>query len=117
MEVAEEFFRPEIDTALTGIAMGEFDDSDALRQKKQNERNDPEPDRYPTVGCDRWNDIQVENCDNEKQHEIAAAESADQVRLGGLGGSGDCKPRRLKPLCCSNLWARPEAAPFQSVLV
>ena len=35
MEIAEDFFGPEIDAAFAGIAMGEFDDGDALRPEEQ----------------------------------------------------------------------------------
>ena len=38
VEVAEDFFGPEIDSAFAGITVGEFDDGDALRKEKEEER-------------------------------------------------------------------------------
>src|SRR5712691_6022325 len=35
VEVAEDFFGPEVDAAFAGIAMGELDDGDALRPEKR----------------------------------------------------------------------------------
>jgi hypothetical protein len=34
VEVAKDFLRPEIDAAFAWIAVGEFDDGDALRPEK-----------------------------------------------------------------------------------
>ena len=87
MEVAEDFFGPEIDAAFAGITMGEFDDRDALRPEEKKQSDDPEPDGDATVGGDRGDDIQIENGDDEKQDEVAAAEGADQVRLARIVSS------------------------------
>ena len=35
VEVAEDFFGPEIDAAFAGITVGEFDDGDALRPEEK----------------------------------------------------------------------------------
>jgi len=35
VEVAEDFFGPEVDAAFAGIAVGKFDDRDALRPKEK----------------------------------------------------------------------------------
>ena len=88
VEVAEDFFGPEIDAAFAGIAMREFDDRDALRPEEEKKRDDPEPDGDAAVGGDGGNDVEIEDGDDEEQNEIAAAEGADQVRLVGLGGGG-----------------------------
>jgi len=94
VEVAEDFFGPEIDSAFAGIAVGEFDDGDPLREKEEDQGDDPEPDRHAAVGCDGGDYIQVEDGDYEQEDEIAASESADQVGLsGGLGGSGQFKTK------------------------
>ena len=80
MEVAEDFFGPEVDAAFAGIAMREFDDGDALRPEKENERDDPEPDGHAAVCGDRWDDVEIENGDDEKENEVPTAEHAAQVR-------------------------------------
>src|SRR5215469_6053320 len=73
VEVAEDFFGPEIDTAFAGIAVGEFDDGDALGPEEKKKRDDPEPDGDAAVGGDRGDDVQVEDCYDEKEYKIAAA--------------------------------------------
>ena len=83
MEVAEDFFGPEIDAAFAGIAVREFDDGDALRPEEKKQRDDPEPDGDAAVGGDRGDDVEIEDGDDEEQHQIAASEGADQVGLGG----------------------------------
>ena len=89
MEVAEDFFGPEIDAAFAGIAVGKFDDRDALRPEEKEQRDDPEPDGDAAVRRDGRDDVEIEDRDDEEQHQIAASEGADQVRLfGGLGGRG-----------------------------
>ena len=89
VEVAENFFGPEINSAFAGIAMGEFDDGDALRPEKKNEGDDPQPDGDAAIGRDGWDDVEIENGHDEEKNEVAAPEGADQVRLGGgLGGGG-----------------------------
>ena len=52
MEVAKYFFGPEVVTAFAGIAVSEFDDSDALRPKEKKEGDDPQPDGNSAIGCD-----------------------------------------------------------------
>ena len=81
VEVAEDFFGPEIDSAFAGIAMGEFDDGDALRPEEKKKGDDPEPDGDAAVGGDGGDDVEVENGDDEEEDEIAASEGADQVGL------------------------------------
>jgi hypothetical protein len=100
VEVAEDFFGPEIDAAFAGIAVGEFDDGDALGKEKKNERDEPEPDGDSAVGGDGGNDVEVEDGDDEEEDEVAASEGAEEFG-GGLGGGGqNLFPQRLKPLCC-----------------
>jgi hypothetical protein len=77
VEVAEDFFRPEVDTAFSGITMSEFDDGDALRKEEKDERDDPKPDGYAAVGGDGGHDVQVEDGDYEEEDEVAASEGAD----------------------------------------
>src|ERR1019366_8923105 len=72
VEVAENFFRPEVDTAFAGIAMGEFDDGDALGPEEQEKRDDPEPDGQAAVGGDRRDDVQIKSGYDEQKHKIAA---------------------------------------------
>jgi hypothetical protein len=60
-----------------------------LRPKKKNQGDDPEPDGDATVGGDGGDYVQIEDCDDKEQDEIAAPEGADEVWLGGgLGGDG-----------------------------
>jgi hypothetical protein len=92
VEVAEDFFGPEIDSAFAGIAVSEFDDGDALRKEEEKKGDDPEPDGDAAVGCDGGDYVQVEDGDYEEEDEIAASEGADEVRLrSGLGGGGHGK--------------------------
>src|ERR1700728_2118833 len=79
VEIAKDFFGPEIDATLTGIAMRQFDDGDALWPEEQKQRDDPEPDCDTAVGRDGRDDVQVEDRDNEKEDEITASEGSDQV--------------------------------------
>ncbi len=88
VEVAEDFLSPEVDAAFAGIAVGEFDDRDALRPEEKEKRDDPEPDGDAAVGGDGGDDVEIEDGDDEEQHQIAASEGADQVRLGGGLGRG-----------------------------
>jgi hypothetical protein len=88
MEVSENFLGPEVDSTFAGIAVGEFDDSDALRPEKQDERDDPEPDGNAAICGDGGDDVEVEDGDDEEKDKIAASEGADQVRLGGLWCGG-----------------------------
>ncbi len=73
VEVAENFFGPEIDAAFAGIAVGEFDDGDALRPEEKKQRDDPEPDGDAAVGGDGGDDVEIEDGDDEEQHQIAAS--------------------------------------------
>jgi hypothetical protein len=67
VEVAEDFFGPEIDSAFAGIAVGEFDDGDALRPEEQDQRDDPKPDGDAAVGGDGGDHVQVEDCYYEQE--------------------------------------------------
>jgi len=87
VEVAEDFFGPKIDSALSGIAVSEFDYGDALRPEKKNKRDEPEPHRDPTVGGYGGNYVQVEDCYYKQENQVAASEDALQVG-GGLVGGG-----------------------------
>ena len=80
MEIAEDFFGPEIDAAFARIAMREFDDGDALRPEEEDERNNPEPDSNAAVGGDRRNDVEIEDGDDEKKNEVPTAEDAAEMR-------------------------------------
>jgi hypothetical protein len=84
VEVAEDFLGPQIDAAFSGIAMGQFDDGDALRPEKEQQGNDPEPDCDAAVGRDGWNDVQIEDGDYEEQNQVPAAKDALQVRMIGV---------------------------------
>jgi hypothetical protein len=66
--------------------MSEFDDGDSLRPEKKKQGDNPEPDCDAAVSCDRRDYVQIEDGDHEKQHQVAAAEDALQVRLVGVLG-------------------------------
>ena len=83
VEVAEDFLGPEIDAAFAGIAMGEFDDGDALRPEEEEQGDDPEPDGDAAVGGDGGHDVEVEDGDDEKQHQVASSEDALEVGSAG----------------------------------
>ena len=106
VEVAEDFLGPEIDAAFAGIAMRQFDHRDALRPEEKKKRDDPEPDGDAAVGGDRGHDVEIEDGDDEQQHEIAAPEGADQVRLFGLGRSWTICQRQLLSSSVSRSAAR-----------
>src|SRR5260370_11819441 len=63
MKVAEDFFGPEIDSAFAGIAMGEFDDGDALRPEKKDEGDDPEPDGHSALSANVGAHLQLASAD------------------------------------------------------
>ena len=65
MEVAEYPLGPEVHAALTGIAVRQFDDRDALRPEKQQQRQRPQPHRYSAVGGDGRNHIEVNDGHNK----------------------------------------------------
>src|SRR5262249_50567323 len=99
VEVAKDFFGPEIDAAFAGITGSEFDHRNSLRPEEQEQRDDPEPDGYATVGRNRRNDVQVKNGDHEQQNQIAPAENAFEMGLGFRGGDLDCQlssPKNLR---------------------
>src|ERR1700746_625785 len=79
VEVAEEFFSPEVDTALAGIAVCEFDDRDALRQEKQQQGEDTKVNGDAAVSGDRGHDVEVEDCDDEEEYEVATAQNTLEV--------------------------------------
>jgi hypothetical protein len=91
--------------------MRQFDDGDALRPEKQDEGNKPEPDGNAAVGGDGGNDVEIEDRDNEKQDQVTASEGSDEVRLRGLGVSGQRLPQRLKPDDLSESNSSPGLAP------
>src|ERR1700685_3137117 len=89
VEVAEDFFGPEIDAAFSGIAVSEFDDGDTLRPEEEKKRDDPEPNGDAAIGGDRRHYVEIKDGNYEQENKIAASEGADQVGLGnGLGGGG-----------------------------
>jgi hypothetical protein len=100
VEVAEDFFGPEVDAAFARIAVSEFDDGDALRPEEEDEGDDPEPDGDAAVGGDGRDDVEVEDGYDEEEDEVAASEGADELGVCGLGGGGQVfvNPQRLKPL-------------------
>src|ERR1700691_4239502 len=67
VEVAENFFGPEIDSAFAGITVGEFDDGDALRPEEEDEGDEPEPDSDAAVGGNRGDYVQVEDGDYKEE--------------------------------------------------
>ena len=90
---------PKGNAAFSGITVSEFDDGNALRPEKKNERNNPQPDGHTAIGGDGGNHIEIENGNDEQQHQIAAPECADQMRLsGGLNIAGHNSLERLASL-------------------
>src|ERR1700692_4406480 len=67
VEIAKDFFRPQVDAAFAGVAMGECDDGDALRPEEEDEGDDPEPDGDAAVGGDGGDDVEVEYGDYEEK--------------------------------------------------
>src|SRR5437660_11944403 len=86
MEVSENFFGPQVDAAVSRIAMCQLDDRDSLRPEKQQQGNDPEPDRDAAVGRDGGHDVQIEDRDYEQQHQIPTPQNTFEMRL--LVGAG-----------------------------
>jgi hypothetical protein len=76
VEVSEDFFRPEVNAALSGIAVRQFDYRDALRPEKEKQSYDPKPDSDAAIGGDAGHDIEIEDGDYKEQHQIEAAEYA-----------------------------------------
>src|SRR6201999_1824870 len=58
VKVTEHFFGPEIDAAFPGIALRQLNHGNALRPEKEKQRNQPQPDRNPSIGCDPRHYIQ-----------------------------------------------------------
>src|SRR5579859_6454493 len=73
VEVAEDFLGPKIDAAFAGIAVGEFDNGDALRPEEEEQGDDPEPDGDAAVRGDAGDYIEIEDGDDEEKDEVAAA--------------------------------------------
>ena len=80
MEIAEHLLGPQVDAALTGIAMGKFDDRDSLRPEEEKKRNNPQPDRYPAVRRNGRQYIEIEDGNDEEQNEVPAPQNALQTR-------------------------------------
>ena len=80
VEVSKNFLSPEVHAAFAGVAMRKLNHGDALRPEKKRERDDPQPNRYATIGGDGRNDVQIENGNDKKQNEVPAAQHAAQVR-------------------------------------
>jgi hypothetical protein len=81
MEVAENFLGPEIDSPFSGIAMREFDHSNALRPEKQEYRDDPQPDCDAAIRGDRRYHVQVKDRYYKQQDKVEATENALQMGL------------------------------------
>src|SRR5271169_1500639 len=85
VEVAEHFFCPQINAAFTGVTMREFDHRDPLRPEKQEQRDQPQPDGYASVGRDAGYDIEIEYGNHKQQHQVEASEDTLQMRLVVIG--------------------------------
>ena len=97
VEVSELLLRPKINAAFTRIAMRELDNGNALRPEKQQDRNDPQPDRDAAVCRDRRHHVQIKDRDDEKQHQVPASQDTLEMRLiGGIARArqGDSSNRR-----------------------
>ena len=98
VEIAEDFLGPKVDAAFAGIAMCQFNNGDALGPEEKHERNNPQPDGDPAVCGDGRQDVEIEDGDNEKEHEVALSEHALEMReLLGRGSGWDlgCQTTRL----------------------
>ena len=60
--------------------MRKLNHGDALRPEKKQKRNDPQPNRYATIGGDGRNDVEIENSNHEEQNEVPTAQYAAQMR-------------------------------------
>src|ERR1039457_5712821 len=67
MKVAKDLFGPQVDSALSGIAMRKLDHSDSLLSKKQRQRDDPEPYRHATIRGDGRNNVEIEHGNHKQQ--------------------------------------------------
>ena len=63
-----------------GWSVLELDDGDALRPEEKYERNDPKPDCDTAVCGDRWDDVEIEDGDDEQENEVGASEDTAEMR-------------------------------------
>jgi hypothetical protein len=57
VEIAEHFLGPQIDAALSGIAVRQLDDGDALGPEKQQQGDQPQPHGHTAVRGDGGHDV------------------------------------------------------------
>ena len=93
MEVTKDFLRPKIDTALSGITICKLNYRDTLRPKEEEKGAQPKPDCHPTIRCDAGNDVEIENCYDKQQHQVAASEDTLEVWLAVIGALGQMHSR------------------------
>src|ERR1051325_3404980 len=80
MKVSEHFFCPEIDPAFARIFASEFCDRKCLRNKKEEEREDPEGNCSPSLTCDQRDRVDVDDGDDQQERQITEAKLPPQVR-------------------------------------
>ena len=73
VEIAKNFFGPEINAAFPRIAVSQFDDCDALRPEEQQQGDDPEPNSHAAICSNRRHDVQIKNGYDKEQHQVPAA--------------------------------------------
>src|SRR5882672_6346977 len=61
VEVAEDLFGPEIHATFSGIAVGEFNDGDALRPEEEDEGDDAEGNGNAAIVQDAGDHVEIEN--------------------------------------------------------
>ena len=86
MKVAEDLLGPEIHAAFARVAMGEFDNGDSLRQKEEQERNQPQPNRDAAVRGDARDHIEIEHRYDKERDQVPASEHALEVHGTVLRG-------------------------------
>src|SRR5580700_5936070 len=61
VKVAKHFFGPKVNAAFTRITMCQLNHRDPLGPEKEQQRDDPQPDRYAAIGGNARNNIEIKN--------------------------------------------------------
>src|SRR5580700_11554310 len=84
MKIAEDFLGPQINPALARVTMRQFQNSDPLRPKEENQRNQPKPKSYAAIRSNARHHIQIEDRHNKQRNKIPAPQSPLQMRSARL---------------------------------
>jgi len=79
VEVSKDLLGPKLDAAFARVTMRLRDDRDALRPEEQQQRDESEPNGDVAIGGNRRYDVQIEDGQDEKKDEVAAAEHSPEV--------------------------------------